>query len=127
MERPGTAWTDERFDTELASMLRGAVLISAAVVACGGLVFLALHAFERPEYHIFRGEPEIFRSVRGILRDAAHFEARGVIQLGLLLLIATPIGRVVFSVIGFLRQRDWLYVGITLTVLSLLLCSLVSG
>jgi uncharacterized membrane protein len=56
-----------------------------------------------------------------------HFEARGVIQLGLLLLIATPIGRVVFSVIGFVRQRDWLYVAITLLVLRLLLYSLMSG
>jgi uncharacterized membrane protein len=47
------------------------------------------------------------------------------VQLGLLLLIATPIGRVVFSVAGFARQRDWLYVGITLVVLALLAYSLI--
>ena len=41
-------------------------------------------------------------------------------QLGLLLLIATPIARVVFSIFGFMRQRDWLYVGVTATVLALL-------
>ncbi|HZT76267.1 MAG TPA: DUF1634 domain-containing protein [Vicinamibacterales bacterium] len=47
-----------------------------------------------------------------------------VVQVGLLLLIATPIARVVFSVVGFSRQRDWLYVAVTLTVLALLLYSL---
>ena len=52
---------------------------------------------------------------------------RGLIQLGLLLLIATPIARVVFSVAGFARQRDWLYVAITLIVLTLLGYSLLAG
>jgi uncharacterized membrane protein len=34
---------------------------------------------------------------------------------------------VVFSVIGFWRQRDWLFVGVTLTVLALLAYSLTTG
>ena len=42
-------------------------------------------------------------------------------------LIATPIARVVFSVIGFARQRDWLYVGVTLAVLMLLVYSVTTG
>ncbi|MDA8243889.1 MAG: DUF1634 domain-containing protein, partial [Elusimicrobia bacterium] len=52
---------------------------------------------------------------------------RGLIQLGLLMLIATPIARVVFSVFGFLRERDWLYVAVTLVVLAILLYSLING
>jgi len=44
----------------------------------------------------------------------------GIIQLGLLLLIATPVARVVFSIVVFALQRDWLYVGITLAVLAVL-------
>ena len=120
-------WTDEQFDSVLASVLRGGVLTAAAVVAYGGIALLIRHGLERPSYHVFHGEPGVLRSVRGVLGDAAHFDARGVIQLGLLLLIATPIGRVVFSVVGFARQRDWLYVGITIVVLSLLLYSLISG
>ena len=63
----------------------------------------------------------------GIVAEAKTLGGRGLVQLGLLLLIATPIARVVFSVIGFARQRDWLYVLITLTVLTLLTCSLASG
>jgi uncharacterized membrane protein len=121
------SWTDEQFDRLLAFVLRGGVLIAAAVVACGGVAFVARHGLERPQYHVFHGQPALLKSVRGILDDASHFDARGLIQLGLLLLIATPIARVVFSVVGFARQRDWLYVAITLVVLTLLLYSLIGA
>lgn len=52
---------------------------------------------------------------------------RALIQLGLLLLIATPVSRVAFSVFAFERQRDWTYVGITLAVLAVLVYSLAGG
>ena len=127
MEPRSTAWTDEQFDTMLANVLRAGVLISAAVVACGGIVFLVVHGTEHPTYHVFLGEPGTLRSVCGILDEAFHAHGRGVIQLGLLLLIATPIARVVFSIAGFVRQRDWLYVAITLVVLGLLTYSLLGA
>jgi uncharacterized membrane protein len=119
--------TDARFDTVLAYVLRAGVLLSAAVVACGGIVFLRVHGLERPAYHVFRGEPAALRSVRGIVSAAVHGGGRGLTQCGLLLLIATPIARVVCSVFGFIKQRDWLYTGITLAVLALLAYSLLAG
>ena len=125
MERRG--WTDEQFDSVLAHVLRIGVTASALVVAFGGVVFLARHGSELPSYHVFRGEPGNLRSVRGILTEAGHFSGRGLVQLGLLLLVATPIARVVFSVVGFARQRDWLYVTITVAVLALLAYSLLDG
>jgi uncharacterized membrane protein len=127
MPRFTPARSDERFDTVLAYVLRAGVLLSATVVACGGLVFLARHGFERPAYHGFRGEPLPLRSVHGIVAEGLRLSGRGLIQVGLLLLIATPIARVVFSVAGFVRQRDWLYVAITLVVLALLGSSLLAG
>jgi uncharacterized membrane protein len=48
-------------------------------------------------------------------------------QLGLLLLVATPIARVVFSAFGFWRERDYRYVFITLIVLGVLLYSLLKS
>jgi uncharacterized membrane protein len=102
-------------------------MVSAAVVACGGVVFLARHGLERPSYHVFRGEPGDLTSIRGVLNEAMQLQGRGMVQLGLLLLIATPIARVMFSVIGFVRQRDWMYVMITLAVLVLLAYSLLGG
>jgi uncharacterized membrane protein len=50
-----------------------------------------------------------------------------MIQLGLLLLIATPVARVAFSVVAFVLERDRMYVGITLLVLAVLLFSLLGG
>lgn len=127
MANVSPGWTDEQFDFVLAHVLRAGVLLSAAFVACGGVVFLASHGLEQPSYHVFRGEPIPLRSVRGIVEEAVHLHGRGLVQLGLLLLIATPIARVVFAVFGFARQRDWLYVAITLTVLTLLSYSLLAG
>ena len=49
----------------------------------------------------------------------------GLIQLGLLLLVATPVARVVFSVFAFARQHDLTYVVLTMMVLAVLIYSLV--
>ena len=49
------------------------------------------------------------------------------IATGLLVLMATPVARVCFSVAAFAIQRDWVYVAITLLVLAILLYSLVWG
>ena len=50
-----------------------------------------------------------------------------MIQLGLLVLIATPIARVAFSLVAFALQRDRIYVIVTLIVLAVLLYSLTGG
>jgi uncharacterized membrane protein len=118
---------DEDFDVTLARVLRIGVIISASVIATGGVVYLSRHGFESPAYHVFRGEAGRLRSPGGILGEAANLSGRGLIQLGLLILIATPIARVVFSVIGFLRAGDRLYTAITLFVLALLAYSVTSG
>ena len=118
---------DEEFDALLAAVLRAGVVVSALVVIVGGAVFLARHGAERPSYHVFRGEPGDLRSVAGIGVSAVRGGGRGLVQLGLLLLIATPIARVVFSVAGFVRERDWLYVAVTLIVLALLGYSLLQS
>ena len=127
MGAQSTAWTDREFDTLLGHVLRAGVLVAATVVLSGGVVYLLRHGYEVPEYRVFRGEPGDLRFVRGIVSDAWSLGGRGLIQLGLLLLIATPIARVMFSVVGFLRQRNWMYVAITLVVLLLLAYSLTSG
>ena len=127
MDTNERAWSDEQFDIILAHVLRSGVLLSAAIVAFGAVVFLVRHGFERPMYHVFRGEPQPFRSVNGIFEMARDLSGRGLVQLGLLFLIATPVARVVFSIVGFVRQRDWLYVGVTTIVLVLLAYSLLAS
>jgi len=67
------------------------------------------------------------RTLSGIVKDALAFRGRGLIQLGLLLLIATPLARVAFSVVAFALEGDRLYVGVALIVLTVLVYSLVGG
>jgi uncharacterized membrane protein len=118
---------DEAFEDLLGRVLRAGVLLAASVVGIGGALYLARHGHEVPAYGVFHGEPGDLRSIGGTIADARQFSARGVIQLGLLLLIATPVARVIFALIGFTRQRDWMYVGVSLIVLALLAYSLTGG
>jgi uncharacterized membrane protein len=108
----------------LGNLLRTGVLLSAAVVLAGACVYLWRHAHESANYRVFQGEPDEFRTIPGVIHSAFSGRGRGLIQLGLLLLIATPIGRVAFSVAGFSVERDWMYVGFTVIVLTILLYSL---
>jgi uncharacterized membrane protein len=119
-----TTWTDEDVDRVLGRVLQVGVSLSAAIVLCGAVIYLAKRVDLAPDYRVFHGQPIELRTVSGIVAGARAWSGRGLIQLGLLVLIATPIARVLFSVIGFVRQRDWLYVGITLIVLALLAFSL---
>jgi len=114
-------------DRIIGLILRAGVLTAALVVLAGGLFYLKQYGFQVPAYGIFYGEPSDLRNIPGIIRDTLEFQPRGIIQLGLLLLIATPVVRVAFSVIGFARQRDKVYVLVTLIVLGLLLYSLTGG
>jgi uncharacterized membrane protein len=117
-------WTDERFEGLLGSVLRWGVLAAVAMVTLGAAVFLARHGYERPPYQVFRGEPSDLKTVPGLLGEAWKGRGRGLIQLGLLLLIATPVTRVILSIGVFAFQHDRRYVLITLVVLFVLLYSL---
>jgi uncharacterized membrane protein len=120
-------WRDRRIEVILANLLRTGVLISAAVVLSGAFVYLSRHAHEPADYRVFRGEPSDYRTIRGVIQSVVNGRGRGLIQLGLLLLIATPIARVAFSVAGFAIERDRLYVAFTLIVLAVLLYSLLGS
>ena len=128
MAGPGGAWTDEQVEQVVGNLLRLGVVVSALVVFAGGVLFLVRHGQEPVEDRTeFRGEPEDLRKPGRIVRAAATGKGRALIQFGLLLLIATPVARVVFSAFAFLRERDHTYVIITLVVLVVLLYSLFSG
>lgn len=116
--------TDRSIEQIVSWILRSGVLISGTVVSLGGVIFLARHGQERVDYHTFHLQPVSDRLVHGVIAGVFAFRARSIIQLGVLLLLATPIARVAFSVVGFALERDRLYVIITSIVLAILLYSL---
>jgi uncharacterized membrane protein len=124
---PSSRETGRKMATFIGTLLRTGVILAATVVLAGAVVYLARHGMDAPQYHAFRGEPSDLCSVTGIVADAVALSGRGIIQLGLLLLIATPVMRVAVSLAAFLLERDWTYVVATLIVLSLLIYSLLGG
>lgn len=115
---------EQRMNEIIGWLLQAGVILAAAFVLAGGGVYVVRHSTPAINYRVFQGEPEELRTVTGIFHDALKLRGRGLIQLGLLILIATPIARVAFSVVAFLYQRDWKYVAVTLIVLGLLFYSL---
>jgi uncharacterized membrane protein len=103
------------------------IALAAAAVFLSGVVYLSQHGTVPGDFRSFHGEPADLCSPFGILRDALKLNGRGMIQLGVLLLIATPVARVVLTVYAFGREHDWLYVLITGIVLAVLLFSLFFG
>ena len=120
-------WTDQGIETVVGNLLRAGVLLSASVVFIGAVIYLLRHGRAPVEYHIFRGEPAALRSLGGIVREAFAGRGRGIIQFGLLLLIATPVARVAFSIWAFGKERDGMYVAFTSIVLAILLYSLIGS
>jgi uncharacterized membrane protein len=116
--------TDQQFEIFLGKLLRTGVLIAALIVLAGGMWFLSEAHGARREYKTFRGVPAELSSLPAIVRGAIGGQALALIQLGILVLIATPVARVLFSMLGFGLERDWMYVGVTAIVLALLLYTL---
>jgi uncharacterized membrane protein len=124
---PERTWTDQRIENVLGTLLRAGVLLSALVVSIGGAIYLVRRGHSPVDFRVFRGEPADLRDVRGIIGDTVALHGRGIIQLGLLLLIATPVARVAFSIFGFAQERDRMYVVFTVIVFAILLWSLLGS
>jgi uncharacterized membrane protein len=109
----------------LSNLLSFGVLLASAIVLVGGVLYLMHHGAEPADYQFFRGEPSVLCSPVGVLKAVLSGSDGAIIQLGLLILIATPVARVAFSLLAFLLQRDFTYVIVTLFVLAGLIYSLV--
>jgi len=120
-------WNDELVERVIGSLLRFGVLLAAMVVLGGGIALLVGHGGQGTHYAVFRGEPSSLRSIPAIAGGAFGGDPRSIVQFGLLLLIATPVARVAFSVVAFWLEKDRMYVAITAVVLAVLVFSLTGG
>lgn len=118
------AWNDDRLQRVIGVLLQTGVALSGAVVVAGGIIYLFRHGAEPARYRAYAGEPSDLRTISGIVNYALSVHGRGIIQLGLVFLVATPVARVAFSAVAFALERDWLYVAVTSMVLAVLVFSL---
>jgi uncharacterized membrane protein len=121
------AWTDRQIEEIIGKLLRTGVLLAAGVIIFGGALYLWQYGAAMADYRVFRGEPPALRSPAAIVRSALAGDPRGVIELGLLVLVGTPVARVALSAWAFAAQGDRLYLAITLIVLAILCYSLLTG
>ncbi len=105
----------------ISHVLRGGVVISAAIILLGVVWFYLQMAISG---HATLNYPH---TVIEVAQELAQGNPLALIALGLLVLLLTPILRVAISILIFALERDWLYTVITLIVLLILLVSLLLG
>ncbi len=111
----------------ISTTLRSGVTVAAAIGVCGGLLHLTTEGAQQINFHVFEGAGSPYASIPGILQALAgsYHAERGlaVVQVGILVLLLTPILRVALSIVGFAMEKDRMYVLITSVVLMTLMAS----
>ena len=122
-----TRWSERGIEQLIGRLLQVGVLVAAAVVAVGATALLMQHGSAPADFRTFRGATEPLRDIGSIVRGVMQLDSRAIVQLGLVVLIATPVARVALTFVAFLFRRDRLYAALTLLVLALLIYGLVWG
>jgi len=120
-------WTDRQVDQVIGRVLQVGVITAAAVLLLGMVMLVATHHDLVVDLRAFRGEQLELRTLTSILRSAMQLDAAAIIQLGIVLLIATPVTRVALTLVAFIIQRDRVYVALSAVVLAILLYGIVWG
>jgi uncharacterized membrane protein len=122
-----SAFDDARMDLIMGRLLQVGVLLAAGIVLAGGALYLVQNPAGRADYRTFTAHPMLLCHPSELLHGLARADAAAIVELGILLLVATPICRVAFAVAAFAIERDRLYVAISLTVLTVLLLGMLRG
>ncbi len=108
----------------MGTLLRLGVALSAGLVAAGGVAYLLQHWDHPTSYRSFAVTAASFTTLSAILRGVVALDPAALIGLGLVVLVLTPVARVVFALLAFAEQRDRLYVIFSLIVLCVLFIGL---
>jgi len=115
---------DKDIQVILGTLLRVGVIASMAVVFAGAVIYLLVYHSDMVDYHKFDPLKTEYSSITAIFQGLSRLDSKAIIQFGTVLLIFTPVTRIVFSIFSFLIERDYLYVVIGLFVLCIILISL---
>lgn len=119
---------DKDIERLIGLQLRFGVIIASLIVLIGGFIYLKqFGALAVPHYRSFTGTKAGYTSLGEIFKGAYSANPKGVIELGVVALIITPILRIAFSLVGFIIEKDKLYIGITVTVLAIMMTSIFGG
>ena len=122
-----TFWQERDVEMFIGQQLRWGVISASIIAFIGGVIYLFSHGQGTPAYTEFTGAPLYVRHLPGIIHGVLQLDGQAIIQLGVVVLLATPITRIAFSVLAFAMEKDVLYVVITLIVLGVITFSIFSG
>jgi len=117
--------TENDFNRVIGLVLRFGVTIAFAVIALGSVL---LFAEGQTGYGSLGSAEQIYNSrfvpgAGSFLQGIATAKPFAIIDLGLILLFATPLARVAISIFLFAEEKRYIFVWITILVLSILLFS----
>jgi uncharacterized membrane protein len=127
MQKPRPELSDMQMDAAIANMLRFGISLAATLMILGGWFYLQHPTMQPSDYSHFHGTATDLHNLGKVLTGARLADSTSVLELGIVLLIATPVARVALCVVDFARQRDKLYVAVSFFVLLVLLYSLFRG
>ncbi|MDR2953689.1 MAG: DUF1634 domain-containing protein [Prevotella sp.] len=127
-------WSEKDMNLLIGKLLRYGVFLACGITLFGGIIYLYQHQGASMEHYKstpdgqpFPGAEYYLRELSTIIPRVFSFDGAAIIQLGVCVLIATPILRVAFSVIAFLIEKDYMYVVITLIVLIIIIANMLLG
>ena len=115
---------DQRFGVVIGRVLQAGVLVAATLVAVGGVMMLRQAGSAPVIWTPFT--PATLTSIRSVTEGLGALTPASIVMLGILVLIATPIARVVFTLAAFVAARDRLYSALSAVVLAILLIGLLA-
>jgi uncharacterized membrane protein len=115
---------DAKMQSAVGFILRAGVYSSAALVLTGGIYYLLGNASAPSAFHRFDKNAISSINLEGMIKNILALNCYGLIQLGLLVLIATPVIRVLFSLVLFAMHKERIYVAATVIVLCVIFYSL---
>ncbi len=128
MKRTTGSIQDKDLQSVIGYILRWGVWIAMGVSLLGGIIYLYHHGQEQIHYGTFvEQDHSIMDMLRSTFNSITGWHGRGIIMLGIMLLFATPLVRLLFSLIGFILEKDRLYIIITLIVLAIIFTSIRGG
>lgn len=120
-------FTDVDLNRSVGNLLRLGVILSV-VTSLIGFIKLFMEGFEMPrKYKLLDMGTSSDKVWSNFWETLCKGEGMAIIQLGILMLIFTPLMRIIFALIGYLKEKDYVYVIISSIVLAIMAISFFTG